>query len=69
MIGHRLLFALIIGLAIQAPLMSIVINNTNTPGYVTGNTDYTGVVEIVSIISPSRARLCARARWSARPRS
>ena len=47
MIGHRLLFALIIGLAIQAPLMSIVINNTNTLGYVTGDTDYTGVVEVV----------------------
>ena len=44
--GLRIFVVPIMALSIQAPLPGIVINNTNTLGYVTGNADYTGVVEI-----------------------
>jgi hypothetical protein len=45
--GRRILLAPIIGLAIQAPLLGIVISDINTPGYVTGASNYTGVVDIL----------------------
>ena len=47
MADRRILLALIIGFAIQAPLMAVVIDNTNTTGYVTGPSNYTGVVQIL----------------------
>ena len=60
MVGRRFFFAMIMGFATQAPLLSIVIENTNTLGYVTSNSTYSGVVEITfNEVSGSGTFVCS----------
>ena len=62
MTGLRVFLAAIIGLALQAPVMGVVINDVNTLGYVTGDSSYTGVVQILfNEVSGSGTYVCSGA--------
>src|ERR1017187_9006667 len=63
MADRRILFALIIGSAIQTPVLGVVINNVSTLGYVTGSSNYTGVVQILfdQVSQPGSTFICSGA--------